>query len=276
MAIGGIKGTGVTPSKSYGKWNIEDNFKARNLPKDGSTPEQAAESAKAILGLNPNAPSGAYWINVPTVGPKLTYCLMEYYYAGGGWMLAMKATRGTTFSYSSSYWTDTAVLNASDVTRNDADAKYDVYNYYEGWDMMAIWPDIGAGGSIPSVNNWIWLETNYPGYLRWWRTSIRQFFGNISANYKVINGKEYKGWGSGVFSSQGGYTWYGFNYTANGSARVRWGFGWNNEADSASNDVSGGIGMDSNYGSYSAGDRINCCQDTTGINRSARVEIWVR
>ena len=43
-----------------------------------------------------------------------------------------------------------------------------------------------------------------------------------------------------------------------------------------SNDVGGGIGMDAQFGSYSAGDMINCCQDTTGINRSARVEVYIR
>ena len=43
-----------------------------------------------------------------------------------------------------------------------------------------------------------------------------------------------------------------------------------------SDDVSGGIGMTSNFGTFSAGDRINCCQNVTGINRSARVEIYFR
>jgi hypothetical protein len=27
---------------------------------------------------------------------------------------------------------------------------------------------------------------------------------------------------------------------------------------------------------YSAGDQISCCQNSTGINRSARVEIYIR
>jgi hypothetical protein len=34
--------------------------------------------------------------------------------------------------------------------------------------------------------------------------------------------------------------------------------------------------MDSGFGNFSAGDKINCCQDSTGINRSARVEVYVR
>ena len=73
------------------------------------------------------------------------------------------------------------------------------------------------------------------------------------------------------------------NYTGNAGAKVRWGFAWNENGpglfpngDQGSNDVSGGIGMGSGYGNYSAGDRISCCQNSTGINRTARVEIYVR
>ena len=40
------------------------------------------------------------------------------------------------------------------------------------------------------------------------------------------------------------------------------------------NDVSGGIGIA--RGSYSAGDIIGCCQVQTGINRTARVEVYIR
>ena len=41
-----------------------------------------------------------------------------------------------------------------------------------------------------------------------------------------------------------------------------------------SDDVMGGIGMAN--GSYSSGDLINCCNNTTGVNRTARVEIYLR
>ena len=83
----------------------------------------------------------------------------------------------------------------------------------------------------------------------------------------------FSGFGSS-FSNQVGYTFYGFNYTGNSGAKVRWGFAWNNEADQNSNDVSGGIGMQ--YGSYSAGDYIGCCQSQYGMNRKARVELYIR
>lgn len=34
--------------------------------------------------------------------------------------------------------------------------------------------------------------------------------------------------------------------------------------------------MGTTYGEYSAGDRISCCVTLTGINRPARVEVYVR
>jgi hypothetical protein len=77
-----------------------------------------------------------------------------------------------------------------------------------------------------------------------------------------------------VFSSQEGNQFYGVNYTQRGGDEVRWGFAWNNETDWGSNDVRGGIGLA--YNGYSAGDIIGCCQNQSGINRTARVEIYVR
>ena len=69
----------------------------------------------------------------------------------------------------------------------------------------------------------------------------------------------------------------------NANFSVRWGFGWNENGgglypagDQNSNDVSGGIGMGGSFGNYSAGDKINCCQNSSGINRSARVEVYIR
>jgi len=66
------------------------------------------------------------------------------------------------------------------------------------------------------------------------------------------------------------------NYNTNVNASVRWGFAWNNELDQSSNDVSGGIGMGSSYGNYSAGDKVGCCESNRGINRSARVAVFIR
>lgn len=262
------------------------------------TQNNPATSAAAILAEQPTATDGVYWIDLPTVGPTQVYCIMNSSFNGGGWMLAMKATRGTTFNYSSSYWTAINTLNPSDLTQNDGDAKYDVMNYFSAKDIMARFPDIGSGGSIAGLGAWTWLENDFNGGTR---QALTSFFNtpstatytsptNGGSGYFIRDAKTFSGWASGTFSSQVDIRFYGFNYINNPSygtnAKVRWGFGWNENGEGlfpgssgsyrGSNDVSGGIGMDSSYGNYSAGDYISCCQDTTGINRSARVEIYVR
>jgi hypothetical protein len=272
--------------------------------KDGSSSLRAASSAQAIKTLTGTNTDGVYWIDLPTVGPTQVYCIMDSSWNGGGWMMAMKATRGTTFNYSANYWSTTNTLNPTDLTRNNADAKYHVFNYFSALDIMAAWPDIGAGGSIPSVGMWTWLENNFNNSTRITPVS---FFGNETGTYTTANpggkyggffkglAKSFAGWASGVFSSQNAINFYGFNfypYSAiyNTLAKVRWGFAWNENGEGnysspatlasgaapGSNDVSGGIGMDTSFGSHSAGDIINCCADNQGINRSARVEIYVR
>jgi len=241
---------------------------------------------------------GVYLINLPVIGRTLVYCLLDRKWDGGGWMMMMKATTGTTFGYDANYWTTNNTLNSGDVTQNNADAKFNVMNYYQGKDFLARWPDIttGTGGSITGLGSWIWLQNNYNDGTR--ITPISFF--NIS--YPTMNAggsgkfiqdaKTYSGWANGVFSSQPDIRFYGFNYANNPAyfgeinAKVRWGFGWNENGEGlypsndvdyiGSNDVSGGIGIDSARGDYSAGDIISCCEDTVGINRSARVEVYVR
>jgi len=259
----------------------------------GLTQANPASSAAAIKAVYPYAPDGVYWINLPTSGATRVYCLMDDAYDGGGWMLMMKATRGTTFQYSANYWTTDNTLNATQLNLNDGDAKYDVMNKFLGKDFLAIWPDIlQNGGSLTGKRGWTWLQNNYNDGTR---TTPISFFnlsyptGNFGGSGKFIqDAKLFSGWATGVFSSQVDIRFYGFNYSPFGSqaAKVRWGFGWNENGEglypgvttgaNGSNDVSGGIGMDTNYSSFSAGDRINCCQDSTGINRSARVELYVR
>ena len=251
-----------------------------NLEPDGLTAGTAATSAKAIKAAYPGAVDGIYWINIPGVGPTQTYCLMNSIYDGGGWMLALKASRGTTFNYDANYWTTNNTLNTTNVNRNDGDAKYDVMNAYLAKDLMAIFPDIPnsgtESGSIDGLTNWSWLQNNFHNSGAT-TTLINKFSGSQTTFYISTDGSmSFNGYGATAFSNQGGFTWYGMNYTSNSSAKMRWGFAWNNEGDQGSNDVSGGIGMGSNYGQYSAGDRINCCQINLGVNRSARVEIYIR
>lgn len=260
------------------------------LAADGSSSTLAALSAADIKTITRTNTNGVYWINLPTVGATQIFCLMDSAWDGGGWMMAMKATRGTTFNYGSTHWTTVTTLNPSDNTQNDADAKFHSMNYFAAKDIMARWPDIGAGGCIPGMGSWVWLENNFNGARR---QPLINFF---STTYPQQNGgaglfksdaRAFCGWASGVFSSQVDIRFYGFNYVNfNGSGQARWGFGFNENGEGlwpgaagaapGSNDVFGGIGLGSGGTSFSAGDRISCCQDTTGINRSARVEIFIR
>lgn len=254
----------MLPSNNVSSW-VSSRSGAKFL--DGSSYDKAAPSAKFIKNLTGTEQDGAYWIDLPVVGPKLTYCIMNSSFDGGGWMMTMKATTGGTFTYSSSYWTSTNTLNPSNANTDNGDAKFDAFNYAPGTDFLAIFPDIGNGGSLPSTTRgWTWLQKDMAN-----TTSMVSFFNRPQLYISAPS--SFSGFGS-AWSAQAGMVWYGFNYTQNATNPVRWGFGWNNEADHGSNDVTGGIGV--GRPGYSAGDAIYCCQTQTGINRSARLEMYIR
>jgi hypothetical protein len=103
-----------------------------------------------------------------SMGKKYTYCIMDRNYFGGGWMLAMRAVRGSrTFGYNSDHWTNATTLNdtiekirdasvnadlkissigniiynhydGNDYAINRYDAKYDIFNKYKAKEWMAI------------------------------------------------------------------------------------------------------------------------------------------
>ena len=58
---------------------------------DGSSSGQAAASAQALVNRGISQ-DGTYWIDVPSVGPRQIYCLLDGSWNGGGWMMVMKAT----------------------------------------------------------------------------------------------------------------------------------------------------------------------------------------
>ncbi len=274
----------------YQRWTQNLQELVANPDMDGSTSAKAAPSAKYLQNAFGNYNDGVYWINLPYVGPTQLYCLLSSTIDGGGWMMMMKATTGTTFYYGSTYWTAINTLNPSSYNRNDGDAKFDAMNYFYAKDMMALWPDIasnygsGNGGSVnlvSSYNNWCWLQNNFNNGIR---ITPVDFFNSATKLY-FKDASTFSGKGA-PFSSQTDVRFYGYNYTSGNGSNVRWGFGWNENGGGlypngveGSNDVTGGIGMTGVFSTgvnYSAGDQISCCQNGTGINRSARVEIYVR
>lgn len=274
-------------TKVDGKLCIDDVCITKNefmsMYKDGSSASRAAPSAKYIQETFGIVKDGVYWINLPVVGPKPIYCIMNPACAGGGWMMAIKATRGTTFNYSSNYWTAVNTLNPNDTTRNDADAKFDTMNYYPATDWMAIFPDVVTGGDVPGgYSGWTWVENNATGTT----IPVIDFFKKNTQVTKLSRGYVYPAtnptplespkWDARIWSTQAGFHWYGLNYKSAPWAAVRWGFAWNNENEQASNDVQGGIGMEAQGRRFSAGDVVVCCQDRTGVNRSMRFEWYVR
>ena len=243
-------------------------------------------SCKTILDSGRSVGSGVYTVDPDGEGGSAAYSVYcDMSYDGGGWNLLMKATRGTTFRYTATYWNKFDTLNTTQVNLNDGDAKFSSFNELPITDLMARWPDINSG-------NKRWLENgfNYDQA----PTLLPEFFSKTNLKF-IQDARTSDEWSGGYFSSQTDIRFYGFNFINNRSygliADARWGFGWNENGEGlyvnpatlssggapGSDDVSGGIGMASSYGHYSAGDKTSgCCHNYLGINRSARVEMYGR
>ena len=255
----------------------------------GTNQAYPAESAMVIKSITNTNTDGVYYINCNGVSTS-TYCLMNDHYDGGGWMMLMKGTRGTTFNYSANYWTTTNTLNPTSTDRNDGDAKYNVFNYMPVKDVMAIFPDVPSasytnplgfnGGSLNLEDGWCWKINNWNG-----TTKTTPLAGlQVSRDAPPSNPLTFSGFSSNIYSIQtpaqrhifGGGTHLSANY------QVRWGFIFNENGgnDFTSIDVFSGIGMSHGPNrdpatAYSAGDAFFCC-GTQALNRSMRFELFGR
>jgi hypothetical protein len=271
------------------------------------------ESAKIIKDLTNTNTDGIYYILVNGVSTP-TYCLMNDIYDGGGWMLLMKMSTNTqAFTYDSSYWKFINTLNASDLTRNTGDAKYNVFNYVPIKDILGIWPDISPtsytniygnnGGSFFTQDGWTWLLNNWSSGskvtgLSGFNTSRPAgiYATNVLQPVSINNPFYYNGTGT-CFSNETGSALHYINSVAGSgvtggslitgtnvpgtaacNVSMRWGMLYNNETtDLNSNDAGQGIGFNTTgYNIYaSAVDWYGCC-GTAGINRTARFELFGR
>ena len=67
---------------------------------DGSSASNPAPSASYLVSLGITT-NGFYYINLPTVGPTLVYCILDPAVDGGGWMVLWGAAQGATnYTYS--------------------------------------------------------------------------------------------------------------------------------------------------------------------------------
>lgn len=259
----------------------------------GTNSAYPAESARVIKDLTNTNADGIYYINC-NGNSEPTYCLMNDKYDGGGWMMMMKATRGTTFQYTANYWTTANTLNATDLTRSDADAKYNAFNYVPVKDVMAIFPDVSSsaytniygnnGGSLDLDDGWSWKVNNWNGSSK--TTALAGF--QSSRNASPSNPFLHTGYSSSVWSSQPGsfaHVFGGGTHLNNADAFVRWGYIFNNQTPDnfGTTDVVCGIGIPtsgvSGSANYSAGDCPNIGSGgskTIALNRSMRVEVFGR
>jgi hypothetical protein len=242
------------------------------------------ENAKIIKDITNTNTDGTYYILCNGTSTP-TFCLMNDKYDGGGWMMIMKANTEAVFTYYANYWTTANTLNSLDLTRNNANAKYDVFNYIPIKDVMTIWPynDIGyIGGSLTINDGWTWQVNNW--YNSGTKITALDGFQN-SRNAQPSNPYSFPGYNPTVWSTQGGayrHIFGGNSFLSSAVyTNVRWGFIWNNEGEFNSCDVVGGIGLYCipGFGAIaqrSGGDLIGCCQAATGFNRAMRYELFGR
>ena len=211
---------------------------------------------------------------------------MDNKYNGGGWMLLMKSTTSSTFNFEANYWTSINTLNPTDLTRNNSDSKYDVFNYTPIKDVMAIWPsaDFGyTGGSLNISDGWVWIVNdwyNSGSYVN----SLNGF--NLARDANPSNPYSFAGMKTGVFSTQSPayrHVFGGHSHIGNNNwGTIKWGFVWNENGanDFNSCDAWNGIGVSRAFGAFgndgkSAGDNYGCC-GSVGYNRAMRIELYGR
>ncbi len=266
----------------------------------GSSATCPGASAKHIKDVTGTNTDGVYWITVGGVATQV-YSIMNSAMDGGGWMLAMKgANSGSTFNYNSTHWTTTTTLNTTYLRRNDSsyneDAKFSVFNSTPASKVLAIFPDVTAGGAITGQSyGFTWNETmptpantqsysGRPAQGDYTGKTLRELFAGDEKIYirDATNASPYRAVGSGVFSTQTDVRFFGFNYSGGSWSKARFGVAFNENsggaayplANEGSNDVEGGIGL--NRSNTSAGDFIYCCQNSNGVNRQMKFELYVK
>jgi len=222
----------------------------------GSSSSCPAQSPQEIVNLYGTTTNGSYWINVNGTARQTFLVLDSGYPDSGGWFLGMKGTRtGTSFTYSSTQWTNqTTTLNTDSLSDDvSTEAKFDAFNHLPVTRLVAVFKDRSSQAFNTSGSGD--LGTNLFGGHTWSEiVTSTTMFSRFTSNSNIVDGSGYTGRftihretnasnGKLVFPYQTGWTRYGFNNTTGYS--YRWGTTSNNESSMGSNDSVSGIGMDS-------------------------------
>ena len=206
-------------------------------------------SCATYLAANPGAADGVYTIKPTGVAtPFQVYCDMTR--DSGGWTLILKAAgvdADTTFAYANAIWTNTTLLNSTDLTVASGDAKY---QSYVSVPFNTIRGEIGINDGKP-VDNFRFQYTVTA-------TSAMALFAgptNFVNGYPVSPPQP-------PFSTQPNCQVYGINLL-NGAASARFGWSANQENDCLSNDTAAGFAPHYGSGDHGAGytcESTNCSQ----------------
>lgn len=236
----------------------------------GSSASCPAQSPQEIVNLYGTTTNGSYWINVNGTARETYLILNSGYPDSGGWFLGMKGTRtGTSFTYSSTQWTDQATtLNTNSLTNDvSTEAKFHAFNHLPVTRLVAVFKDRASQAFNTSGSGD--LGTNSFGGHTWSEiVTSTTMFSRFTTNSNIVDGSGYTGRftihretnasnGKLVFPYQTGWTRYGFNNSTGYS--YRWGTTSNNETAMGSNDSGSGIGMDS----YSAAGLVTYSDNLT-------------
>lgn len=226
----------------------------------GSSSTCPAQSPQEIYNLYGTTTNGTYWVNVNGTATQTYLALDTNYPDSGMWFLGMKGTKtGTSFTYSSTYWTSQSTTLVSDYNNDVAsEAKYNAFNYLPVTQIVGVFKD-RTSYNFSSSGTGVLGASSFGGHT--WKENIssQTMFARFTTAGELGKGTGamprydyYRESNSGtanlVFAFQNGYYKYGYAYDNNGSnnSAYRWGAVFNNEQTEAqldSSDAQMGIGL---------------------------------
>lgn len=225
----------------------------------GSSSTCPAQSPQEIFNLYGTTTNGTYWLNVNGTATETYLILNSGYPEGGAWFLGMKGTKSSTsFTYSSSYWTNASTTLSPSSLSDDVstDAKFNAFNYLPVTRIAAVFED-RSSQAFNATGSGDYGTNSFAGHTWTEAISSQTMLSRFNTNSNVAAGSgtwtsysKYRETNSAsgklVFPYQTGYVQYG--YANENGQSYRWGVTFNNESSQGSNDSVSGIGL----ASYSA------------------------